>query len=336
MVVSPFTHTSHVPRPVTEKVPIGKKATHKVSTEKVPTWRQIAAEQDNVLARYQALARGMTKSAWDWRVARGGWQSPMPGIAVLHSGVLQPRELRWVAVLRAGRGAALSGDAGLLEWGVKRLTLSALDVAVPRPRHLRVTKTSSGLSVVTHRLVTSDDLVTEHNSLPTVVVHLAALHAAAWAPSDRAAELRLALVVQQRMTTAPLMRTALGAMPKHPRRKLLLEVLDDLELGAHALGELDFLRFCRRHDLPEPDELQVLVRAGGKRYLDGCYRKQRISVEVDGAYHAWVEQWDADSLRSLNLAVVARGTGEQRIRLTGANLRHDEAEVAGLLRQLLV
>lgn len=278
----------------------------------------------------------MSKAAWDWRLSRARWQSPLPGIAVLHTGVVQPRELRWVAVLHAGKGAVLSGDAALLERGLERLSPAALDVAVPRPRNISSATTAGGVPVLPRRLVLRAAWSAVHQGLPTMKSHVAVLHSAAWAPSDRAAELRLAMAVQQKVTAVPLVRAALAEMRKHPRRGLVCAVLDDIELGAHALSELDFLRFCRDHGLPEPDSLQLGVRAGGKRYLDGYYRAQRVCLEVDGAHHAWVEQWDADTLRSLHLVVAGRGTGEQVVRLTQGNLRHDQVEVAALLRQLLL
>ena len=164
--------------------------------------------------------------------------------------------------------------------------------------------------------------------------HLTALHAAAWAKDDRAAEWRLAAAVQRRLTAVPLLRLALAEQPRLPRRALIRVVLDDVELGAHAGTELAYLRFCRRHRLPLPDELQVRVRAGGSTsYLDARYRRQRVTVELDGAHHREVGQWEADALRSLRL--VAELPGERVIRLTGAMMRHDGADVAPLLRAIL-
>jgi hypothetical protein len=172
--------------------------------------------------------------------------------------------------------------------------------------------------------------------LRLVHAHAATLHAVAWAATDEAAEHRITLAVQQRLTTPRSLRMSLEQMPRLPRHALVLEVLADVELGVTAQSELDFLRFCRRHGLPVPDQLQVKVRAGGTRYLDARWSWLRITVEVDGAHHMWVEQWNADTMRSLELAVAARGTSEQLVRVTRTMLRHHEVRVAGLLRALLV
>lgn len=298
------------------------------------TWQRIAAEQDSVLARRQALTFGMTPTLWDSRLATRQWRSAGRGVAFTHSGTPTEQQWRWAAVLAGGPRAALSGDVALIEHGVKRVRLETFDVAVPGGVHLSSSLTGK-TPLTLHRVTALPSLLQRAGDLPLVTPHAAALHAAAWAPDDRAAELRLTLAVQQRLTAVPLLRSTLELLPAMPRRALVRCVLDDLELGAHALSELDFLRFCRKHRVPEPDELQVRVRAGGTRYLDGRYIKQRVSVEVDGAYHFWAETWTADALRSLQLAVATRGSGEQLIRVTTTMLRHDADVTAELLRTLL-
>lgn len=297
------------------------------------TWRDIADEQDDVLGRQQALATGLTPDAWDWRIQHE-WTSIGKGVAVLHTGDPTPAQLRWAAVVHAGRAAALTGDAALVVHGVKRLSFVIHDVAVPAGRHV-VWVRDPLLTMRPWQLTHLSDLVSPRPGVPVLKAEVAVLHAAARAASDREAEKRIAMVVQQRVTTAGRIREAVAKMPRLRRRQLIATVLDDVELGAHAESELDFLRFCRRNGLPEPDELQVKVRANGIKYLDARYRGQRVGVELDGAHHMWVEQWDADTLRSLELAVSSRGNGEQLVRLTSGNLRHSEARVAELLRTLL-
>lgn len=299
------------------------------------TWRELADQQDQVLARQQALASGLGEAGWNWRLDNGYWRAVLPGVAVTHSGEPTDKQRAWASVLHAGSGAALSGDAALVELGFTLKDLRRVDVGVPWPREVRGHALLGGPRLKCHTVRHFSQWV--HAARPLAVVRAApaVLHAAAWAPTDRAAEWRIAAVVQQGLATAVDVRTALTGMSRLPRRAFLHEVIDDVDLGAHAGSELEFLRFCRHHRLPEPDELQVLVRAGGKRYVDARYVRQRVSVEVDGAHHRLVEQWDADALRSLHLAVAHRGSGETLVRLTKGNLRHDGSQVAGLLRQLL-
>jgi hypothetical protein len=297
-------------------------------------WAEIAAAQEQVLGRQQALGAGLTPDAWDYRLGRG-WQSIGPGVTVLHTGEPTDAQLRWAAVLHMGERSALTGDAALVAYGVKRLTFTVHDVAVPA---------GAGLGWVRHKEITVrpwqlsriEELTSPRPGVPVLKLEVALLHAAARAPSDREAERRVAMVVQQRLTTPGRIRTELEQMPRLRRRRLICVVLDDVEFGAHAESELEFLRFCRRNGIPEPDEMQVKVRANGTKYLDARYRKQRVSVEVDGAHHMWVEQWDADALRTLELAAETRGTDELLVRLTSGNMRHSEPEVATALRSLLL
>jgi hypothetical protein len=299
------------------------------------TWRDTVAQQDGVLCRAQALAGGLTPDAWAWKVASGRWQLPCDGVAVTHSGEPTPLQLRWVAVLKGGRDAALTGDAALVHFGAKRLQVVQYDVAIPAERRARRVETPS-LVMQPHRIEKLELWTAGHPHLRLVHKHAATLHAAAWASTDEQAEHRLTLAVQQRLTAVTSLRLTLTEMPRLPRHALILAVLDDVELGATAQSELDLLRFCRRHQLPMPDQLQLRVRTRTTRYLDARWSWLRITVEIDGAHHMWVEQWNADTMRSLELAVASRGTREQLVRVTRSMLRHQENETAGLLRRLLV
>lgn len=162
------------------------------------------------------------------------------------------------------------------------------------------------------------------------------LHAAAWAPSDRAAEWRVAAAVQKRLVTVPLLRDAVEVMSRFPRRGAVRLVLDDVELGAHARTELDFLAFLRGNKLPLPDRLQFKVRANGVRYLDGWWDKQRVAAEIDGTHHMEVGTWDEDTLRANEVVVAARTDRVLLLRVTAGNMRHKEPELAAQFRAALL
>jgi len=298
-------------------------------------WQELVGKQDGVLARHQALAHGMTRHEWSWKLDRGMWQLAIPGVAFTHSGGTTERERAWAAALHGGTDAIVSGDAALSLLGLSMPKLKAVEVAVPRDRHVAGGRIRGvePVSLVIRRVSGVTTWRREVRGLPLASSHAAVLHAVAWAGSDRDAEWRIAAAVQRRITAVPLLREALAEMPALKRRALASAVLDDVEFGAHAGSELQFLRFCRAHGLPRPDELQVKVRNGALHYLDARYRRQRVTVEVDGAHHRDVATWESDALRTLR--VVAALPGEQVIRLTPGMLRHDTAEVAELLRVIL-
>lgn len=299
----------------------------------VLSWRDCMAVQDGVLARWQALAGGMTPEAWEWKLASGRWRRALPGVALTHTGEPSGRQRAWAACLHGGHGSAVSGDAALRLRGMKGDLGTALDLVVPAARQVRAAALFREEPFRVRRTNVAEGARAAIAGLPVLDAHHAVLHAAAWARSDRAAEWRIAAAVQQRLTAPTRLRAVLATMPRLHRRALVRVVLDDVELGAHAGSELAYLRFCRRHGLPVPDALQVRVRAGGMAYLDGRYVRQRVSLELDGTHHMAVGQWEADALRSLRLAVAL--PGERQVRLTMGNLRHDGAEVAALLHVLL-
>jgi hypothetical protein len=170
---------------------------------------------------------------------------------------------------------------------------------------------------------------------PQLRVAPAVLHAASWARSDRAAEWRVAAAVQKKLVTVPLLRAALKDSPRSRRQAAVRLVLDDVELGAHARTELDFLAFLRRNDLPLPDRLQFKVRANGVRYLDAWWDRQRVGAEIDGTHHMEVGTWDEDTLRTNEVLVAARDDRMLLLRVTAGNMRHKEAELAAQFRSAL-
>ena len=132
------------------------------------------------------------------------------------------------------------------------------------------------------------------------------------------------------------MREAAAQLPRLARRALIVSVFDDVELGAHARTELDFLAFLRRHALPLPDRLQFKVRANGKRYLDAWWERRRVAAEVDGAHHMDVATWDLDGLRANEIVVAQAAERVLLLRVTSGNLRHAEAQLALQFRTALL
>lgn len=315
-----------------------------------PTVPAVLDEQDRVISRQQALHCGMSEDAWQWRLSSGRWQSVLPGVAVAHTGDVTDRQQAWAAVLYAGRGAALSADAALVQLGMRLEVTSTLHVAVPADRIVRPqvltgrgqdqwngngTREERPTRLRAHRVNGLAQWRHPIHQPPLLRAAPAVLHAAAWASSDRAAEWRIAAAVQQRLVRPTDLRAALELMSRLPRRALVLTVLDDVELGAHAASELGFLRFLRRHRLPAPDELQRVVRTGRQCYLDAWWERQRVSVELDGAHHRLVGAWEADALRANDVVLAERHDRVLLLRLMPGHLRHDGPRVAAQLRAAL-
>ncbi|MBC7372527.1 MAG: hypothetical protein H7323_00860 [Frankiales bacterium] len=303
-----------------------------------PTVADLLHAQDAVITRRQARGAGMSEDQWQWRLDTGRWQSVLYGVAIAHSGVLTDRQRSWAAVLFAGAGCYLSADAALIEHGMTLAAPVVLHVATPATRHMtpQAFVDDRVRRVRPHRMAVLDEWIHPLRTPRLLRVAPAVLHAAAWAPTDRAGEWRIAAAVQQRLVRPGEVRAALGQMPSLRRHGLIATVLDDVELGAHAASELAFLRLLRRHQLPAPDRLQRLVRAGTVCYLDAWWERQRVAAELDGAHHRSVGVWDADALRGNDVVISERHDRVLLLRLTTGNLRHDEARVAEQLRTALL
>ena len=325
------------PSPRLEVADAAAMTAHTVTADGDPSaWQEVVIAQDGVLSRQQALSGGLTADQWQWRLDASRWQALVPGVAVTHTGPVTARQERWAAVLIGGRGACLTGDAALVELGMRLGDTSVLHVAVPEGRSVRPRVLSTSVRVLPRESTALDRLRHPVRQPPTVRVAPAVLHAAAWAASDRAAEWRVAAAVQQRLVLPRDLRRALDDLPRLPRRALVATVLDDVELGAHAASELALLRFLRRHRLPPPDQLQRPVRAGGLRYLDAWWERQRVAAELDGAHHRDVASWEDDLLRANDVLVAGRAGSSVLLRFTTGNLRHDGARVAAQLAAVLL
>ncbi|HKA67126.1 MAG TPA: DUF559 domain-containing protein, partial [Solirubrobacterales bacterium] len=93
--------------------------------------------------------------------------------------------------------------------------------------------------------------------------------------------------------------------------------------------ERDFLRLCRRHDLPAP---QVNIKVG-RWTVDFLWRRQRIAVETDSyTFHRGTLAFEDDHARDLDL----RRLGYEVRRFTYRQIRDQPAEVAADLRDELV
>ena len=313
---------------------------HRAADGRAPAWQDLVVEQDGVLTRRQALLGGLTEDQWQWRLDAGRWQALAAGVVATHTGPVTATQRSWAAVLLCGAGACLSGDAALVASGMAMGEPGVLHVAVPEDRVVvpRLLAASGAVPVRVVPRRVKDLPAWRHPARvpPTVRIPAAVLHAAAWAPSDRAAEWRVAAAVQQRRVTPADLRTALGGMPRLRRHALLAAVLDDVELGAHAASELDFLRFLRRWRLPAPDSLQRPVRLGRLRYLDAWWERQRVAAELDGAHHRTVGAWEDDLLRANDVLVAGRHQGTTLLRFTTGNLRHDGERVATQLGAVLL
>jgi hypothetical protein len=253
------------------------------------TLDDLLAWQDGVLDTRSALAC-LTTTELRWRLQSGRWQRPCRGVVVAHSGPLTRQQTLRVAVLWAGKGAALAGLTAARLQGFRGFDEKADSIHLLIPATARHTKRSiqPPFPVVVHysrHLAPAD--IHPARQPPQTRIARSLVDAAAWMGTDRGAQAVLAAGVQQRLVRV----SDLGAELEHNerlyRRKIIRHTLGDIAGGAHALSELDFIRLVvRQFKLPEPDR-QVPRRdeRGRRRWLDAVWEKARLVAEIDGAGH---------------------------------------------------
>jgi hypothetical protein len=238
-------------------------------------------------------------------------------------------------VLAAGEGAVLAGATAAAEGGVRGLRAGPLQVLVPavRSRSLRLPALPIDMPGV--RVYRSRTLPPEHRQVgqpPRTTMARSVLDAAVWARTPDEARVILAAACQQRRVTPDEIRKVLAVLPTARRRALIRTTLADVDGGAQALSEIDFVSLCRLFRLPPPDLQERRKDVDGRnRYLDAYWREWRLHVEVDGAHHMDVRHWAADMLRQNQVWIA----GDRILRFPAWLIRARPVEVADQLRAAL-
>lgn len=253
-----------------------------------------------------------------------------------HSGPLTPQQILRVAVLWAGRGAALAGLTAARLQGFRGFDEKAdsIHMLVPAAAHHTRRSIQPPFPLVLHqsRHLTPADVHPARRP-PQTRIARSLVDAAAWMGTDRGAQAVLAAGVQQRLVRASDLAAEVERNERLFRRKIIKQTLGDIAGGAHALSELDFTRLVvRQFKLPEPDR-QVPQRDehGRRRWLDAVWERARLVVEIDGAGHIDVRTYWDDMDRGNGLQL-----GHYRVlRFPAWVVRYQPDHVAAQIRRAL-
>lgn len=263
--------------------------------------RVVVAGQDAVISWRQALGAGLSPDEIRWRVSSGRWQRLRPRVYLTHSGLPSAGQREWAALLYAGPDACLGCHTAASRDGLTGHGSAIVHVLVPWER--RVLR-QPGMVVHRSRILSDLDVHParrpRRTRLPRSVLDIAG-HAC----NNDDARAVLATAVQQRLTTAPHLRTALLRLGPRPQRKLLLATLADIEGGSQALPELQAMDVLRRAQLPLPDVRQKCLRFG-RYFLDLWWQAPRVAVEIDGSAHLLASNWWADLDRQNEITLDGR------------------------------
>lgn len=287
--------------------------------------RKLSAKQVGIVTRRQLYAEGVPRWLVRLEIRVGRWQRTGRQTLATHNGPLDVAARRWIAVLEAGPRAALAGVTALQQAGIAALGDELIHVIVPKgARRVRV----RGVRIHESRRWRSEDIV--RDGIPRTSAAVAAVHAALWAVTDRQAMLFLTLAVQQRKATPLELHDSLALVRRHPRRRLLLLLVQDLADGVRSLNELDVGRSMRGRGLPEPKRQAIRKRPSGVQYLDADFPDYDVTLEIDGSQHDEAEARLSDLLR--DIAVATDGGTTVRIPLVAWRL--DEEAVLDAIEAL--
>ncbi|UUZ60264.1 hypothetical protein [Nocardioides sp. B-3] len=180
----------------------------------------LAAEQSSVISRPQLLALGVTRGQIRANIAARRWQKVRSRVIAVHTGELTTLGLHWAAVLEAGPQAGLDGASSLIASGLRGFDEESLRISVPRNARRRRGK---GLNIHQTRRFRAEDQM--KSGVPRTAPHVAAVHGALWAKSEKQAVLILTMPVQQGLTTAD--RSGRGCVARAPRQAKVAHPRDD-------------------------------------------------------------------------------------------------------------
>jgi very-short-patch-repair endonuclease len=257
-------------------------------------------------------------------------------VLVTRPGQLGAEQHAWVAVLAAGPGALLAGLAAATAGGLRgQWQRTAIDVLVPGDRRspdLLGRLPADLPAVKVRRTGTLPDEDRQPARPDRTTMARSVVDAAQWAPNDSEARAVVAAACQQgRALPAEILAVA-DRMPRARRRQLVLTTATDAAGGAGSLAEIDFVRLCRAHRLPEPDlQRKRTDTAGRVRYLDAYWERFGIHVEVDGGHHTEVGEWESDMRRQNDVWIA----GDMILRFPATQIRQNPHEVAQQLLRAL-
>lgn len=295
------------------------------SQEPVPSWREVAAEQAGLITRAQLKRCGVDRWAVAHRIASERWQALTSTVIATTTGPLSREQSCWLGLLHAGPGAILGGLTAAEEAGPRNWRREDITVLTPYENG-RPARLDGFVFARTRRALA--DLRAKGSAPPRCRLEPALLLFAAAEPSRRTAQGVLAAAVQQRQTTpAELLHWIHELAPLH-KAPLLRTAVVDMAGGAQSLAEIDVKRMCRAHGLRLPERQVKRWDADGRlRFTDCEWRLpggRTVVLEVDGAFHMDVQQWEDDLARQRALTAPDRIV----VRCTSRELRDDPGRVA--------
>lgn len=259
----------------------------------------LVASQRGIVSRQQLLQLAVSENELQWRIRPSGpWQVVLPGVYATFTGELSQTQWWYVALLYAGASAALTGEAALQLWRIRRQQNPRIPVLIDHVRQRRSrewvsifrtermppTRTLSGLVVVDPVRATADACRILHGLRDVRAVITDAL---------RSPRVRLDALVRevdegQRRGSARLRR-----------------VLTEYSVGVRSVAEAEARDKLLRLPLPPPLFNVDLLTLDGAFLArpDAYWLEASLAFEVDSRrHHSDTEDWEQTQRRHARLS----------------------------------
>ncbi len=280
----------------------------------------LGVSQRGVLSRAQALQHGFTPNNVQHRLRPGGpWQRLLPGVYLTVTGQPTWEQQQIAALLHAGPGGLITGQAALLNYRLQHSEPRCVDVLVPLERQ----RASSGFARIYRTRRMPDSMVCD--GAVRFVPPERAVADTARALADRAAvRAVVASAVQRGQCTIAQLAAELRDGPTHGSAHLRA-VLAEVIAGIRSVPEGDLRRLIIRARLPEPlYNAQLYI---GEMFLaqpDAWWPHHGVALEVDSReWHLSPADWEQTMTRHRRMCAV----GIVVVHVTPRQIRDESARL---------
>jgi hypothetical protein len=288
-------------------------------------WRAIADAQCGLVSRRQLNEMGLDRFYVRNQVAAERWVARSSMVIGTTTGPMTSEATMWLGVLHAGVEALVGGLTAAEVLGLKNWHRDEIAILVPDELDLDDSEVPGVNFIRTRRDLRAMRL--PRAGLPVARIEPAVLLWAAYQPSRRAAQGVVAAVVQQRLTSPDRLLTWVDQMRPLRSAGLFRKALSDIEGGAQSVAEIDVRRMCRRAGIIPPHRQRRRKDSAGRwRWTDCEWDLPSggvLILEVDGAFHMDVGQWEDDLARQRRIS----GPGRIVVRCTSRELRDGSDQV---------
>jgi hypothetical protein len=288
----------------------------------------VLSRQHGVITRAQAMACGLTDKAIRHRIRSDGpWRPLLRGVYVTQTGTPGPDQLDVAALLYAGPGSVLTGEAALCRFGLGAPRPARVDVLVPA-----LSRHASRGFVRIHRCARLPEFHGVDGEIRYVLPARAVADAARGLTSLREVRALVAGAVQRGWCLLADLSQELAEGPT-VGSALLRQVLAEVAGGIRSSAEGDFGDLVTRARLPLP-MYNARLFAGSTLLgvADAWWPAAGVVAEVDSReWHLSPEAWERTMARHAKMTAA----GILVLHFTPRQIRTDPGQVAALIKAAL-